>query len=769
MTVSVPGSLSFTYLEDGVTTVFSYPVRFLEQSELLVIREIVATGSRTTLILGADYTVSGANNPAGGSITRAAATNGGRIIITRKTAAKQVVDLADTVRTPAASIEEQLDRLAMVSQDHGVLIDSFEGDFAAIDEAVAQSGINAAAAAASAAQSDLDADRSEQARDAVLATVPNAFPATRAAMAALNTAVTTAAYLKEAGREGQFVWIGTNQSANVTLDARQGIYVPPASDPTGASGAWIRKFGAEILASWFGAVGDDVANDTAAWQGALKFAAGKTLCGEQGKTYNLTAELEMLDGCTLALRKSRMNFRVAGSVRCLVPGNSCDVFNGTIKNFGTTAGIAGDFQCPISIGKFTANVSVANVRVLNMTIESDWTEGNGIIITAASNNILVENIKFPDSPMFCPVLAHWGGTSAGTGHPYDVIIRNITCGNINPAGYLVSLAAAYNVLVENVKGGTCLYGFHNYAGDYTNMYASASVKPLVGKSVIARNIVATDVREAGIWVDGQSYNPALTTPTATPVEMDGIIEKCRFYGTGAIAQTPEPVAQWGAKIANCRDLEIRNNHFEWFQYGIVPAGPTERVYVVGNLIRACSSNGIVASFSSSSPLDWVVERNTIQGTNRNGYTTDAGAAILVGNARNAKILGNRIGFENSDFAYFGIRVTTAAISPVLQDNWVQKTAVGGAAYSIGTLTSYGINASGRNNRAAAGVTLWGGTTLLNDNGLGFREGIAVEGAAPSAGAWNVGDRLWAPVPTSTIVGYVCTAAGSPGTWRAFGT
>lgn len=586
---------------------------------------------------------------------------------------------------------------------------------------------------------------------------------------ALSPATYTSAIVTGAGaRNGTFVWSSSNLSTSVSQDTMQGIFVPPSTDATGASGAWVRQFHDEIFAAWFGAIGDDVTNDTAAWQCAVKFAAGRTLCGEQGKTYNLTAELELPEGCTLALCKSRLNFRISGSVRCVVPGNDCRVYNGTIKNFGTTPGIPGDFQCPIAIGKFTANVSVANVHVFNMTIESDWVEGNGIIITAASNNILIENIKFPNSPMFCPVLAHWGGTAAGTGHPHDVIIRNITCGNINQAGYLISLAAAYNVLVENVKGGTCYYGFHNYAGDFTNMYASADVKPLVGKSIVARNIVAMDVQNAGIWVDGQSFNPNLTSPPTVPLEMDGIIESCRFYGAGAVTQSPEPTAVWGAKLANCRDLEIRNNHFEWFQYGVVPAGPTERVYLIGNLIRSCKSNGIAVGHSTYPPVDWVIERNALQGNNRAGYTTDDGAAILVTSSYNTKILGNRIGFAGSEFSYFGIRVAASALSPVLCDNWVNKLAANGVAYSIGVLTSYDINASGSNNRAAAGIALWGGTTLFNSL-AGPREGVAVQGAAPTAGSWNAGDRLYSRTPTSTVIGYVCTTGGSPGTWRSFGS
>jgi hypothetical protein len=44
------------------------------------------------------------------------------------------------------------------------------------------------------------------------------------------------------------------------------------------------------------------------------------------------------------------------------------------------------------------------------------------------------------------------------------------------------------------------------------------------------------------------------------------------------------------------------------------------------------------------------------------------------------------------------------------------------------------------------------------------------GASPTDGTWNVGDKVWntSPAPGG-VVGWVCTTAGSPGTWKTFGT
>lgn len=40
-------------------------------------------------------------------------------------------------------------------------------------------------------------------------------------------------------------------------------------------------------------------------------------------------------------------------------------------------------------------------------------------------------------------------------------------------------------------------------------------------------------------------------------------------------------------------------------------------------------------------------------------------------------------------------------------------------------------------------------------------------AAPSTGAWLRGDRCWNTTPSAAgVPGWVCTTAGSPGTWKA---
>lgn len=52
---------------------------------------------------------------------------------------------------------------------------------------------------------------------------------------------------------GLWVFVGDDLSASVAADPKRGLYVAPASDPTGASGAWTRVLsGSEVMPEWWG-------------------------------------------------------------------------------------------------------------------------------------------------------------------------------------------------------------------------------------------------------------------------------------------------------------------------------------------------------------------------------------------------------------------------------------------------------------------------------------------------------------------------------------
>jgi hypothetical protein len=99
--------------------------------------------------------------------------------------------------------------------------------------------------------------------------------ASRDAIAAL-TDTSRPVLLHEARRAGLFAFDPSDLSAKVAADPAQGIHIAPASDPTGASGAWVRKYAGSVEVGWFGTVADGIVDDTAAIQAAVNWmeAAG---------------------------------------------------------------------------------------------------------------------------------------------------------------------------------------------------------------------------------------------------------------------------------------------------------------------------------------------------------------------------------------------------------------------------------------------------------------------------------------------------------------
>lgn len=115
MTISTTAS-RISYNGNGSTVAFSFPYRFLTNADLVVVR-VAANGTETTLALGTDYTVTGADDDAGGTVTCVTApVSGARLVIYRSVAITQEVDYITGDSFPAETHERALDRLTMVAQ-----------------------------------------------------------------------------------------------------------------------------------------------------------------------------------------------------------------------------------------------------------------------------------------------------------------------------------------------------------------------------------------------------------------------------------------------------------------------------------------------------------------------------------------------------------------------------------------------------------------------------------------------------------------------------
>jgi hypothetical protein len=110
MTVSSQTS-RIEQLGDGTTTAFAVNFYFLENSDL----KVFVNGVLQTITT--NYTVTGAGNPAGGTVTFVSApANGVEVVIFRDPALTQGLDYIDNDPFPAESHERGLDKLTMIAQ-----------------------------------------------------------------------------------------------------------------------------------------------------------------------------------------------------------------------------------------------------------------------------------------------------------------------------------------------------------------------------------------------------------------------------------------------------------------------------------------------------------------------------------------------------------------------------------------------------------------------------------------------------------------------------
>ena len=116
MTVQTSSNVA-TGIGNGVTTVFPVGYKFNEESDLVVLRIDDATSAAETLTLNSDYTVQGAGNEAGGSVTMAAPLAVGKTLtITRIVDILQLTDLRNQGKFFAEVHEDSFDKFIMIMQ-----------------------------------------------------------------------------------------------------------------------------------------------------------------------------------------------------------------------------------------------------------------------------------------------------------------------------------------------------------------------------------------------------------------------------------------------------------------------------------------------------------------------------------------------------------------------------------------------------------------------------------------------------------------------------
>lgn len=272
----------------------------------------------------------------------------------------------------------------------------------------------------------------------------------------------------------------------------------------------------------YGAVGDGVTDDTAAFAAAV--ADGGRIYVPNG-TYNLPGGVEV-DNSVYFWGESTDGVIYKGDVdatEMLFRGMTQDFgwINGTMivrmtQAMGTGQGQRG--TC-ITLGEgyygLTPPVPVRrcliqNIKCLREVDSSGNYKSNQITIIGDVADVYLNNVEMSDG--IGGIVCHWGGNQTGPGgtiseswHPHNIYAMNLI---VNRNELAIVFSACYNSHVFNVYGEDNQGVYWVITGDAGNTWSSTEEKALICSNITCRNATFTGVTTANaVNFDGEGRYP----------------------------------------------------------------------------------------------------------------------------------------------------------------------------------------------------------------------------------------------------------------------
>lgn len=322
-----------------------------------------------------------------------------------------------------------------------------------------------------------------------------------------------------------------------------------------------------------------------------------------------------------------------------------------------------------------------------------------------------------------------GDIGLGSGIMLDVTGSQIRIANCESYGgsYGVRLrATASNVVVSG-----CAF---NYAKFASILFASGST--LTGVTITGSQFVT-------------STNSSYYDSTNTHLLIQGTLQMltvtgCLFRSARAYSIRCDTTAQATS------DHLISANQFQDDNGNSISYAVASSVYIRGNVFRNCLSNPIVLVGVTRSRITGNDFLNSFTGGSP--ATEPAKGLVNIDTAGSDHVLS--LNSTDSTTRYVASMTTST-----------QARSFGNrSGYSAGDVIVTSAGSVSVNERCAT----FGSNINPSNETLNGRS-IRSDSAVPTAGTWAVGDIVYHSVPASSgFIGWVCTSAGTPGTWKTFG-
>jgi hypothetical protein len=610
MTISTT-TVRIAYDGDNVTTTFAVPFPFFAASELEVIERNVALGTETPKVLGTHYTVAGGDGASGTVTASAPPSSAVQWVVRRKTARTQTTDYTPNDPFPAETHEKALDRLTMIGQELGE-----ESDRAMTFPKTDAIGLSPTLPASVArAGRVLAFDGTGVPTVSTKTLVQLESEADNAAASAVTAASSASA--------------ASSSAASATTSATSAATSATAANMSAVVAAAV----AEKNVKSYGAVGDGVTDDTAAFTAAIAAAAGGALVVPEGAfivsklTLNNPIEIKIRSGGTIK-QKANTNGHIF-----TVTSSDVTIRGGTLD--GNKA------------NQTTGNVAIqstGNDRILidGVTIQNTNAEGTYLV---DGDDLEVRNCR--------------GLATVGTAFQFFCTTKSVRRNKAVNCKIDRSDNAAYNggcVKMTNNSGGTT-FGFIEPSIDGCDgrMHTAPTGTGVVPFEIWAGSLLANHSPQIlNCRAEGGGIQFSINGGIA------GQIANCNGYSVGGLCSH---------ELADCVNSVINGGMSDGASHGSHGAMINDSTATsTGNAIIGLTiRNVVIAIYIDANAENSVVSSNNIYNCTQGGIEANGpgkdGVAI-VSNVVNAT--------AQPDASKAGIRVINKS-NVIIQGNWVKCT------------------------------------------------------------------------------------------------